>query len=96
MHADQRAGSAHSSNQQAVSTRSSTQDYLEQERSTEADAVPPLPEPMQVPARQVMSCDNLASFACVMLSLQCPAEHSATVASGSVKLQKVQLCPNRM
>ena len=68
--ADQRAGSANSSSQQADSTRHSTQDYPEQERSTEADTVPPLPEPMQAPARQVMPCDSSACHTCLKLSMQ--------------------------
>ncbi|KAL3146842.1 hypothetical protein ABBQ38_014816 [Trebouxia sp. C0009 RCD-2024] len=60
MSQDQRAGSAHSSNQQADSARSSTQEYPDQQRSSEADAVPPLPEPMQAPVRQGRDRDLLA------------------------------------
>ena len=67
IHADQRAGSAQSSSQQAASTRSSTQDYPEQERNTEA--VPPLPEPLQAPARQVMPRQSSACHACLKLSV---------------------------
>lgn len=55
MCADWRAGSAHTSNQQADSTWASTLDYLEDESSRQAETVPPLPEPMQVAARQVLT-----------------------------------------
>lgn len=74
MDADHRAGSAHSSNQQADSTSSSTQDYADQQRSTEAEAVPPLPEPMQAPVRQVMPCEISACHTCLVLRMQC--QHS--------------------
>ena len=58
---DGRAGSAQSSNQQADSDWATTLEYLEDGGSGQADFVPPLPEPLSQPARQVICCDTLAS-----------------------------------
>ena len=59
--ADRRAGSAHSSNQQADSDWAATLEYLEDGGSGQAESVPPLPEPLQPPARQVVCHDSLAA-----------------------------------
>lgn len=82
MCADQTVGSAHSSIHQADSDWTATLEYLEDGDGRQADSVPPLPEPLQPPYRQVIWHDSFVlthlpcSTCCDTLpSPICHAEH---------------------
>lgn len=61
VYADWKADNAHSSNLQTDSDWEATLEYLEDGGSRQVESVPPLPEPLHPPARQVMCHDSLAS-----------------------------------
>ena len=64
VYADWKADNAHSSNLQADSDWEATLEYLEDGGSRQVESVPPLPEPLQPPARQVMCRDSLPATHC--------------------------------